>query len=483
MTDDAPSEWGRSTRLSAFDTLTWRIEADPRLRSTITIIDILDRAPAWDRLVAAHDWGTRLVPRFRQRVVEPALPIGPAEWVVDANFDLTYHLRRVRLPGPGTMRQLLDLAGQLAMTPFDRARPPWEAILVEDLEGGRAGYILKLHHSATDGLGGIQLLSQLHSRTPEPTPDKPQPPPPAPRQVSPAGLLGAELARQVRDAPVAAARGVGVAVVVARRALGRPERAAGEALRLARSAQRVLTPPPAPRSPLLSGRSLTWRFEVHEVPLADLKAAGKAAGGSVNDAFLAALLGAFRHYHEHFGVEIDKLPIAIPISLRATDDPMGGNRFAGARLAAPVGEPDPRERIRRVREFVLSARDEPAIDALSVLAPVLSRLPTDMLIRLISQYARGHDLQASNVPGIAHPVYLAGARITHMFPLGPVPGCAAMAAMVSHNGICCIGVNLDPSAITEPDVFASCLRAGFDEVLALAGEPAQPSAAGPLELL
>src|SRR5271166_4465750 len=113
--------------MSAFETLTWRVEADPRLRSAFTLVDLLDRAPDWERLLNAHDWGTRMVPRFRQRVIEPALPVGPAMWAVDPNFDLGYHLRRVRLPEPGTIGQLLQLAQQLAMTPFDRARPPWEA--------------------------------------------------------------------------------------------------------------------------------------------------------------------------------------------------------------------------------------------------------------------------------------------------------------------------------------------------------------------
>lgn len=467
---DAATAWGQSPDLSAFETLTWRIEADPRLRSTITVVDVLDQVPDWDRLVAAHDWGTRMVPRFRQRVVEPALPLGTAAWAVDEHFDLGHHLRRVRLPQPGTFRQLLDLAQQVAMTPFDRARPPWEAVLVEGLEGGRAGYILKLHHSATDGLGGIQLLSLLHSRTREPAADKPQPAPPPAESLTPVGRLADELSHQLRSSPSTATRHAVRVLRLARQAMGRPDRALGDALDLVRSAQRVLSPPPVPRSPLLNQRSLSWRFESHEVPLVDLKAAAKAAGGSVNDAFLAALLGAFRRYHEHFGVPIDQMPVAIPISLRAGDDPMGGNRFAGARLAAPVGEPDPRERIRLVREFVLEARAEPAIDALSVLAPALNRLPTQVLVRLIRQYTRGHDLQASNVPGIAHPVYLAGARITHMFPFGPLPGCAAMAALVSHNGTCCVGVNLDAAAVTEPDVFAECLRAGFDEVLALAQE-------------
>jgi len=45
-------------------------------------------------------------------------------------------------------RRLLEAAAQLAMSPFDRARPPWEAVLYEGLPDGRAAYVLKMHHSA-----------------------------------------------------------------------------------------------------------------------------------------------------------------------------------------------------------------------------------------------------------------------------------------------------------------------------------------------
>ena len=464
---DAAAVWGQSPRMSLLETLIWRAEADPRLRSTITVVDILDRAPDWDRLVNAHDWATRMVPRMRQRVIEPALPVGPAVWAVDPDFDLGYHLRRVRLPEPGTDRQLLDLAQQLSMTPFDRARAQWEATLVEGLAVGRAAYVLKLHHSATDGLGGIQLLSMLHSRTRESSPDKPQPPPAAPQRLNPLGLLADELIGNARRAPGVAVRRAAGVLGSAGRALRRPDRAVADSARLALSAGRVFAAPAARRSPLLRGHSLSRHFEAHAVALADLKAAAKAAGGSVNDAYLAALCGALRRYHEYFDVPIDAIPVAIPVSLRTSEDPLGGNRIGAVRFAAPIGERDPRERIRLIREVVVGARAEQAIDVLSVLAPALNALPTGVLTGLIEHYTGGHDLQASNVPGIGHPVYLAGARITHMYPFGPVPGCAVMAGLVSHNGTCCVGVNLDPAAITDPAVFATCLRAGFDEVVAL----------------
>jgi hypothetical protein len=88
--------------MSAFDSMTWRIEADARLRSTLVLTEVLDCVPDAD-LVAAHDWATRVVPRLRQRVVEPALPVGPAVWSTDPNFDLRCHFHRVQLPRPGSL--------------------------------------------------------------------------------------------------------------------------------------------------------------------------------------------------------------------------------------------------------------------------------------------------------------------------------------------------------------------------------------------
>lgn len=463
------SEWGAEREMSALEALTWRIEAEPRLRSTITVVEVLDRVPDWDRLMAAIEWGTRVVPRFQQRVVEPALGLGNPAWVVDPDFRLERHVRLVRLPAPGTRDQLIALAQEVGSEPFDREHPPWEAVLVDGLAGGAAGFILKLHHSSTDGLGGMQLLGLLHSTSREPMADKPQPPMPEPESTDRVRLLVEQAAHRATEAPGKAWSRAGRATSLLLRGLRDPSRAASEVVHLTRSLGRVLGPPAAAPSPALQGRSADWRFDAMDVPLVDLKAAAKRAGGSVNDAFLAALLGGFRRYHEAVGQPVDAMPIAIPISLRTGDHPLGGNQFAGARFSAPVGEPDPVQRIAKVREFVLTARDEPALDALGVLAPALSNVPVALLTKIMLPLLQGNDLQASNVPGIAHPIYLAGAQITHLYPFGPLPGCAAMITLVSHNGTCCIGVNADPAAITDGDLFMTCLRAGFDEVLTLKG--------------
>ena len=468
-TDDAA--WGGPANMSAWEALMWRAEADPRTRSTGVLLEILDREPDWDRLVAAHDRISQQIPRLRERAVEPLLPLFPPAWSPDPHFDLGYHLQRVRLPEPGMMRQLLDLAQGILARPVDKARPPWEAVLVEGLEDGRAGYLLKLHHSLSDGLGLVQLLRLAHSSTPEPG-DHQLAPPPAPRPLlTPAGLLADRLRQRLTHTPSELIRRGDDSLKLIGRTVRNPGAVASDALRFGRSLRRVLTPPPTERSSLLRGSSgFGYRFVVHDVPLSDLKAAGRAAGGSVNDAFLAGVLGAFRRYHEHHGVPIDLMPIGIPVSLRTSDDPMGGNRFAGARFAAPVGEADPRTRIEIIREFVITARAEPAIGFLDLVAPTLSRLPTAAIIELAAGMTNVSDVQASNIPGLGHPVYLAGARVTGLYPLGPRPGVAAMIAMISYDGTCCIGLNVDPDVISDLEVFETCLREGFDEVLDLRKE-------------
>lgn len=459
----ATIEWGVQRDMSAMEAIMWRAEHDPRLRSTIVAIEILEHAPDWDRFLAAHDWATRMVPRFRQRVAEPALGLGQPTWVVDERFDLGYHVQRVALPEGNGMRELLDLAQGLAMRPFDRGRPPWEAVLFEGLPDGRAGYVLKLHHSATDGIGAIQLLAALQGREPEPDPDKPQPDPPATEPWSAVGELARQATRDVR-------LGIGALRGAAGAALGgvlHPDRLVRDTAELGASLRRVLGDPGAAPSPLLEPRSHSWRFEAFDVEFADLRSAGKAAGGTMNDAFLAALLGGFRRYHEELDCPLAAMPIAIPISVRRPGDRPGGNRFAAARLAGPLGIVDARERIRAIGELVHAARGEAALEGIGLIAPALARLPAPLVARLTGGMARGNDLQASNVPGIREDAYLAGVRVERIYPFPPLPGCAAMVALLTHGDTCCVGANLDTAAITDPDRFARCLVEGFGEVLSL----------------
>jgi hypothetical protein len=284
-----------------------------------------------------------------------------------------------------------------------------------------------------------------------------------PGEASPGELLADQVTSALRSAPLGLLRrGLDVLETVTR-----PREAAARAADVVRTVSRSVTPS-AGGSPLLAPRGGGWHFEVLEVPLDALKAGAKAAGGSLNDGLLAAVLGGFRRYHERFDAPVDVLTLGIPISLRTQDDPQGGNRFTGARFAGPMAEPDPAVRVAAVREFVLSARSAAQTGVVdSVLAPTLGWLPAPVLGAVSGRLTSANDVQVSTVPGVPHPVYIAGSRIDRMYPFGPLPGCAAMITLISHDGVCCIGVNTDRAAVTDPAALAADLQSGLDEVRAL----------------
>jgi len=466
-----PLDWGAAPQMSPLETAMWRAEAaDHRLRVNVSLLELLDPVPDWDRLLAAHEWASRMVPRMRQRVVEPAFALGTPTWVTVSDIDVSRHVHRVCLPSPGSLRQLLDVTAEFAARPFDRDRPLWETLLVEGLADGRAGYAMKSHHSVTDGLGAVQLMMRLHSRTPEHDPHRPEPPVPVAGEASRAGLLAGQVAGVVRSAPLAALRtGAGVLGALAHPA-DAATRAGGQAVAAAGLLGQAASGPAG--SPLLARRGGGWHFDVLDVPLADLKAGAKAAGGSLNDGLLAAVIGGFRRYHERYGADTDRLTVGFPISLRAKDDPQGGNRFTGARFAAPMAERDPAARVAAVRQFVLTARAaaSAASDAVpAALAPALGWLPAPVVGAISGRLTSTNDVQVSSIPGAGYPLYITGSRITNMYPFGPLPGCAAMITLMSHDGECCIGINTDTLAVADPEGLIEDLRTGLDEVLALRG--------------
>jgi WS/DGAT/MGAT family acyltransferase len=446
----ALAAWSAGHELSDTEALMWRAEAEARLRSDVLLLNILDRAPDWDRLVAVHATHVGAVPRFRQRVVDDPLRLARPRWQ-QTDVDLAYHLTRCQLPAGSGEEGLLDLAATLHMAPFDPARPLWQAMLVEGLPDGKAGYLLKLHHAITDGASGVALFNMLLPAGPEES-DEPV-------------LPTISAATPLRE-PVDSVRAVTDLVVEGGRVAVAALRHPNSALAYLRSLRRVLAVPGTP-SPLLSRRGLARRLRVLDFPLTDLRTAAKATGASLNDVYLAGLLGGLGHYHAKHGAPVGDVPIAIPVSTRKADEAAGGNKFAGAYVAAPVGEPDPLRRITLIGERVRAARSEPALDFLAASAPLSSRLPIGVLGPMTLGIAEKTALQASNIPGLNRPAYLAGAHIERMFPFGPVPGCAIMAVMLTHAGTCCLTFTTDHDAVPDPDLLLDCMRQGFGEIIAL----------------
>jgi len=454
--------------LGPVDYLMHRGEANPRTRSGIMALELLDTTPDWDRFRTRLENASRRVLRLRQKVVVPTLPTASPRWVVDPDFNLDFHVRRVRVSGDGTLREVFDLAELILQSPLDISRPLWTATLVEGLPDGKAATLLHVSHAVTDGVGGVEMFAEIYDLERDP-PAKPTPPLPVPQDLSPNDLMRQGLNRL----PVAMVGGVLNALSGAASAAGRailePASTVSGIVGYAASGVRVMNRAAEP-SPLLRRRSLATRSEAIDIPLSDLKKAAKAGGGSINDAYLAGLCGALRRYHEALGVPIGTLPMAVPVNLRADADTAGGNRFTGVNLAAPIGTVDPVSRMKKIRAQMTQRRDEPAMNIIGSLAPVLSVLPTAVLEGITGSVI-GSDVQASNVPVYPGDTYIAGAKVLRQYGIGPLPGVAMMVVLISRGGWCTITVRYDRASVRNEALFAQCLLEGFNEILALAGDP------------
>jgi diacylglycerol O-acyltransferase len=461
--------------LAPLDALMLKTDADPALRAVMTAVLVLDGAPDWARVVSVFEAATVKVPRLRQKVVAPLLPVGPPRWVPDHDFDMACHLRRAAAPGDVGLPQVLEVVSGWATAPFDRSRPLWEATLFEGTRGGGV-FVLRAHHALADGVGAMQILGALLDLEPGPAGSELPAAGPVIAGPTPARLLLTRLAEASWQLTVGLLeRNLSLAVTAGRFAV-LPRRPGAGLASWTGSLRRLMSANGATPSGLLRERSRGRCFAALDLPLAGLKEAANAAGCTVNDAYLAGLLGGFRRYHEKLGAKVTDVPMALPINVRGTVAGVGGNQFSAAVLSGPATIEDPAGRMRHIADLVQQARAERALDATARLAPLLAQLPGVFATTALAAHARRIDLQASNLIGAPVPTYLAGCRVRRLYPFGPLPGIPVMAVLLSHDGTCCIGLNLDPAAIDDLPLFITCLSEAFDEIMAGRGT-ATPAAA------
>ena len=455
-------------RMSDVEALMWNLEKDPFLASTFANVTILDRPPDAARLRNRMLHAVEVVPRLRQRVVPALGRLAPPEWHDDPDFDIDYHIRHIALPAPGDERTLFDLAAVLASAPLDRTRPLWEFTIIDGLEGDRAVLFQKIHHTITDGEGGVRMSAEFLDLSRDGQPDAaPQPSTPSTSTEPPSSLLDTVLDTAAHNLRRQLGRGRRTAaglVDVVRHPQHVPSLGA-DAVASVQSAVRQMAVTDHAHSPLWTQRSLRRRFEVLRIPLDDSKRAAKALGGSVNDLFVAGAAGAAGAYHRAKDAPVEELRISMPVSMRH-DKSMGGNAFTPARVLVPVDIDDPAARFVAVRDRLQVTKTERALGMASTFAGVVNVLPTSMLVRVARQQVETVDFATSNVRGAPFDLFIAGAKIEANYPMGPTGGTAFNLTVLSSGGSLDMGVNIDTAAVGDPELLQRCLVEAYGELLA-----------------
>jgi diacylglycerol O-acyltransferase len=369
-----------------------------------------------------------LIPPFRRRIVQGPLKIGDPHWIEDPAFDLDHHLVHTSLPEPGGMRELCELVGTFAASCLDRDRPLWKAMLVEGLQGDRLALLVKIHHAAMDGGRAAAIAGELLDTTPGgrvlPPPDEPW----IPDREPSVPWLAADTLRTL---------------------LGKPRRALEAAARVTSAvrARRASEPPEPPgetqptKAPLFDApptpfnRALTANRSVSlvDVPFEDVNAIKRAFGTKVNDVVLAACTASLRTWLSSHGDLPDRPLVAtVPISVRHEGDEEA-NRVSVIRVHLPIHLTDPFERLLAIHEETSRMKRRHRSgggDILRNFADVLTNVTVPwMLTQAMSLLSSQHvadrlpplwNLVISNIAGPTVPLYTTGAKLTHLFPLGPV---------------------------------------------------------------
>ena len=389
------------------------------------------------------------LPQLRRRIQEVPLRLDRAVWVDDPDFRIDAHLHRAALPSPGGPTELAEVIGVILARPLDRRLPLWEAWYLEGLEGGRVAFIAKTHHAMVDGVSGAGLAAVLCDVTPEPArlPAKNDDGQVEPRRSS-VELL-ARGAASVAVSPPKLVQYLGQSVsgaITTISHLRRPE------------------PPPRPLSAprvLFNGAIGPRReFAYCSLALDDVKHVKNHFGVKVNDVVLTIVAGAIRDYL----VKRDALPqrpllATVPLSTRLPEDVELGNLVHPMVASLATDIDDPVARLAAIHRGMNSAKAL-AEDLTKKQTVGLTDIAPPMLFGVLLRAYQAANLEQrmplntnliiSNVPGPPSQLFLAGARIEHMIPVGPLAVGMGMNVTVLSYGHCVdVGIQVDPELVDD----------------------------------
>lgn len=440
-------------RLSGMDAMFLSMEGTewPQHTLGLMILDPSD-APEFNYQNLREHLRKRLpyMPQFQRRIQEVPFQLDRPVWVDEPNFQLDAHLHRGAVPAPGGPHELAEIVGEILGRQLYRHQPLWESWYLEGLEGGRVAFVAKTHHSMVDGVSGAGLSDVLCDVDPKaiapiiPLPDDPD----QPRHS------GMELL----------ARGAASTLTVAPKVARYLKQTVGGAVTTISHLRRDDPPPrpmSAPKTSFNGSLSARRGFAYCSLPMADVKQVKNHFGVKVNDVILDVVAGALRTYL----VKRDALPeqpilATVPMSTRSAEDVELGNAVHAMVGSLSTDVEDRVERLHAIHRGMNSAKAL-AEDLQAQQSIGLTDFTPPLLLNLVFKAFRAAKLEdrlplatnliVSNVPGPPVQLYMAGARIEHIFPVGPLTvGMGMNVTVFSYGKYVDVGVQTDPNLVEDP---------------------------------
>lgn len=420
---------------------------------------------------------------FRRKLVGGAMGLDTPYWVEDEDFDLEFHVRHLALPKPGDWRQFCILLARLQSRGLDMKRPLWEAYVIEGLnrvEGlpeNSFAIMLKIHHSAIDGISGAEIITAIHSLTDEIAPPLVEDNwrgerGPAAWDIWSRAYIN-NLKRPIKF--METARHLVPAIMRARKLSANPET----------DRRKTLTA----KTRFNSRVSTTRVVDALIMDLSEVKAMRKAFGDvTINDLMVAVVGGALRKYLSSKGELPESSLIAgAPVNVRTErNSDSKGNQVSLMRISMATDEADPVEQLRAIslsaqqsKVFSNAMGSSVMMDISEVLIPQVLGWGFRAVTLAAARSARPMPCHVviSNVPGPQFPLYLAGARVHMMLGMGPLLDMMGLFhAVLSGVGLITITFISCREMMPDPQFYKTCLMESYEELRSAARQAASGSA-------
>nr|WHV03927.1 putative wax ester synthase/acyl-CoA:diacylglycerol acyltransferase [uncultured bacterium] len=428
-----------------------------------------------------------LAPALCRKLVWMPLNLAAPAWI-DVEPDLQAHIVGIRLPAGAGLAELEKQVGQIHPVLLERDRPLWKFHVFDGLAPGPEGekrfaMYTQLHHAAVDGQAAVALAQAILDLTPEPREIARQVDRQRKGRLALTVLLRGALSNQleqVGNLVKALPSTVGAISQVAARSAGGAarEKAAsiwsrikGKGPRIGKSVSNLGL---APRTRLNASVSEQRAFAAVSLPLAELNAARRRHGASVNDAVLMICSGALRrHFAKHGPLPRKSLVAAVPISLRSKGDTASNNQASMSLINLGTHIAAPEQRLAHVMAASASMK--------ATVGSVKSVLPTNfpslgvpwLMEGLTALYGRAGvadripplaNLVISNVPGPTVPLYMAGAKMLTNYPTSiVVHGVALNITVQTYKDSLDVGIIACARAMSEVAELAAHIASAFEE--------------------
>jgi diacylglycerol O-acyltransferase len=464
---------GLGRRLSPQDATFYYLET-PESPMSIGSVAVFEGHIPYRRFLESIQSRMHLIPRYRQRVIEPPFNIGRPTWEFDPDFDIRRHIIRVPLPPPGSDEQLRELTARLIRGQLDRSKPLWELYFVEGLEGERTALVSKIHHCLVDGVSGIELMTvmlDVSAAPPAVIPPATEPVPELPSQgklfldalfdsISESLDRAADFQLMLMDALPGGDR----------EQINKIAKGFRAALPYLRTQRKKM-----PFNASFSGeRELAWA----EILFHEARAVRKAHGGTVNDVVLTVLAGGLAYYARAHGEATEGriARVLCPVNVRREDERGTlGNRVSMLLVEVPLDVDDPVQRLKLITERTAQLKRDLVADGVEAIADLLGGLPPMLMLGLTDLPGPPNtiaNMVCTNVPGPLIPLYSVGHRLIAHYPIVPIAwsmgiGCA----VTSYDQSLYIGLTADRGAAPDVDVLRRGIDLAWIELRTAAGLP------------